>query len=559
MVVMKRKIKVVVFILALGVIARMGWAILPPLDEREYLGTEVEYQYKFPLLDPSIDIKPPEKGYVSVTVSLLLPGGTVEHLGTFNGKNMVRINYGRIQSGMKLWEQHLRKEGVKPDAVNPGVILVGTLRDEGGNVKYFMKVVPLNVGRILENRNVRITFSPQSLEVLHRAEELSELRRKRVNDNTAPPTFTELPTPSPDPPSYCNQPGMICPKPSEYFEWRPEEVISARNRAFIPMVMAYIHGDIGEVQDVFMRSQYKYRDAESLEIGFSAVGALKKGGMDGSIDSMVLGFSHTIKSSSLEFSGYPVRFRGEEIKGPSVLGVGVKGSVLLVKYRKYHCDALSSILGCQKGDTVAYVLVAQPSDDSLRLEKRLEPGPPAESSKYTGVLRGTMWYVQRYWEPFETRASKDFIDATDFDIGRSAGTIPLFSASAALLPQLAAPLGVELTPVLLGVGIGFNTEEWNYHLVELLVALEHKDRTARAVFYKNPVKFRYNGRYYDLTALYADVEVHAPDTPTPEPSPIPGPSPSPDPEPTPSPTPDPEPGPAPFPPCNPRTGICPMS
>ncbi|WP_240911623.1 hypothetical protein [Thermococcus sp. LS1] len=115
----------------------------------------------------------------------------------------------------------------------------------------------------------------------------------------------------------------------------------------------------------------------------------------------------------------------------------------------------------------------------------------------------------------------------DVDFVSSTNTIPLFSASAAVLGTLDYN-NLEIAPFIMAMGVGFNTDSTEFSLIHLNLQLkeEYKNQYVDGTFYSSKVKFQYKDNKYSLAGMYGDIYIHSSGS---------------------------------LPPCDPRTGICPTS
>lgn len=492
-----------------------------PTNSKEYLGAKVEYTRSF--IHPVLEIELPAKGYGVITASILLPNGSPMELGTFSGRDKVKISYGELMKAMKLRGFYLKNAGLDSKAVSPSLLLLGTLHDDDGNVGYFVETVPINVEEVLERRSIRVNLPKENPRILYTKkqimEKLSSMKLQRTNDlvsNKNNREVTPVITEGWPPGSHIDN----CYRRGYNYQyclvWRLERIVTVKSNALIPVATFEIRGDTDKINGITMTSIYHHKTAQGLELTFSAAAAIQKGGDSSSIEAQIIGTSYSIDTRDIGISSSYVRVWGSEILDPSVIGAGIRGTVALAKYRLCVWDGLFY----EKLDDVAYVILGKPDERDMELRKFVEHGEP---NRYGGIGRKTMWFVHNYWKPTTHDSQRGGLTKYDVDFISSTDTIPLFTASAAVLGTLDYN-NLEIFPFIMAVGLGFNTKSTEFSLihVDLQLKEEYRDQYVNGVFYSSKVKFDYNGHDYNLAGMYGDIYI---------------------------------PGDGSFPPCNPRTGI----
>ncbi len=488
---MKRK-KIVALSLGLLVTLSTFWTVFSmPVEASDYTEVVVAYYRTLPFKEPEAKILISSKGVSTVTVLGMLPDGTPVDLGTYAGKGNIRLDYGRIKKYLRAWEEHLRKTGTDPSLVSPGVVLLGTSHEKDG-VSYFVKGVPLNLKEVLRGRSFKVSIVG-NLRPLISAKELEDLNSIKTTEvagrttgvSSFPPgSFPEECYPGPYGTSVC-------------FDWVLEKVYDRKDNTVIPLAAAFLKGDVGEIDDVYLREQFRSSRTLGVEIGFSAVAAVDRSGTGANYEAQIAGMVYTLKGTRLWLNKV-VRIRGENIRRPTVVGIGIRGDIALAKYRLYR--------GKTPLKVTMYVVMAQPEIRNGKLVPvwGKEEGPP---SRYGGTFRRAMYYIERYWKPGYTVTSKDFIEVNNLEVSQSVSTVPLFSLAAPVLPKLKGPIGTDIYPILLSAGVGVTKYRSEYALVGITVGLEHSYRKLSGTFYKSPVRFEHDGNEYWLSSMYADVTI----------------------------------------------------
>ncbi|NJE03973.1 protein cytosolic protein [Thermococcus sp. MV11] len=484
--------KAVALILGLLMVGFSLWVVFStPVEASDYTSVNVAYCRTLPFKGPEARIIVPSKGLNTVTVLGMLPNGTPIDLGTYAGRDSIKLDYRRIEKYLRTWEEHLEKTGTDPSLVNPGVVLLGTSHKKDG-LYYFVKGVPLNLREVIRGRSFKVSVVDDFRLILS-SKGLEQLESVKVNDVTGktarvesfpPRSFPEECYPGPYGTSVC-------------FDWVLEKVYDTEDNTVIPLAVAFLNGDVNEIDDVYLRERFQSSRVLGVEIGFSAVAAVDRSGTGASYEAQIAGMVYTLKGDHLWLKK-SVRFRGEDIRRPTVVGIGIKGDIALAKYRLY------GPYGPLK--TTMYVVMAQPEIRNGKLVPAWgkEEGTP---SRYGRTFRKAMYYIERYWDVGFTVKSKDFIEVNNFDVSQSVSTLPLFSLAAPVLPKLNGPLGTDVYPILLSAGVGITKYRSEYSYVGITVGLEHSYRVVSGTFYKSPVRFEYNGNEYWLSSMYADVTV----------------------------------------------------
>ena len=516
---MKKTIIGLIAVLLMGSMVSGAAVYNIPIDSKEYLGTKVEYKRSF-ILGPSLEIELPGKGYGIVTVSILLPNGSLMELGTFEGQDRVKVSYSQLTKAMKLWGSYLKSAKLDSRAVSPSLLLLGTIRDKNDNVQYFIRAVPINVEQVLNGRSVEIKLPKGDIKVLYTKTQIeTTFRLKNIGktlsekpEDFPPGFFYDKCYPKCDPwTGYCYQVCLV---------WKLEKTIVSKSNTVIPLVALQVTGDTSKINGITITTMYRQRTTHNLELIFSAAAAVQKGGSSSSTEAEIIGTSYSINTEDLTIPESHITIWGSEISNPSVIGAGIKGTVVLAKYRLYWWDGLVY----QKLNDVAYVILGKPDEENMNLQKFVEHGWP---SQYGGIGERTMWFVHSYWEPTTHESQQGGLTKLDVDFVSSTNTIPLFSASAAVLGTLDYN-NLEIAPFIMAMGVGFNTDSTEFSLIHLNLQLkeEYKNQYVDGTFYSSKVKFQYNGKEYSLAGMYGDIYIPSSGS---------------------------------LPPCDPRTGICPTS
>ncbi|HIP89143.1 MAG TPA: hypothetical protein EYH24_04210 [Thermococcus paralvinellae] len=518
-----KKTTILIVILFLGSVVSGAAVYNIPMDSRQYPGAKVEYKRNF-IFGPSLEIELSEKGYGIVTASILLPNGSLMELGTFSGQDRIKISYSQLTKAMKVWGSYLKSAKLDSRAVSASLLLLGTLRDENNNVQYFIKAVPINVGGVLDKRSIQVKLPRGSSKILYTKnqieEKLKSIELQKIKGNSISATTENWPPGFDHDQCYwkcdpwtgsCYQVCLV---------WKLEQIIASKSNTIIPLVALQVTGDTSKINGITVTTIYRQRTTQSLELIFSAAAAVQKGGSSSSTEAEIIGTSYSINTEDLTIPESHITIWGSEISNPSVIGAGIKGTVVLAKYRLYWWDGLIY----QKLNDVAYVILGKPDEEDMSLQKFVEHGWP---SQHRGIGERTMWFVHSYWEPTTHESQQGGLTKLDVDFVSSTNTIPLFSASAAVLGTLDYN-NIEIAPFIMAIGVGFNTDRTRFSLIHLNLQLkeEYKNQYVDGTFYSSKVKFQYKDNKYSLAGMYGDIYIHSSGS---------------------------------HPPCDPRTGICPTS
>ncbi|WP_297510357.1 hypothetical protein [Thermococcus sp.] len=483
------------------VLTAVSAALQIPITSTEYAGMKVEY-YRGMFFGPSFEVELPTSDPATVTVSLLMPNGSLIDLGVYSGKGKISIDFRRILYAMREWDRYLRTEGINPDSVKPSLLLLGTTVDRDGNLNYFMKTIPLNIDRIVSRMRVKVQLDNSASGRIYSRREVEKILKdsKRVTsreivgastggssllESSCSPIFYE----GGDRTWYC-------------FEWFHEKTLG--RASIIPVAAFQVTGDTDKVNSIFISLNYDSISDNNAELAFSAVGAIEKGGVSGSVEGKILGYSYTIDRRSLRIPESTVKIWGSELTSPSVIGAGVRGSAVFAKYQLYRVDYVNGEVWNKKPlDTYAYVVLGKPDENDMHLRKFVEAGWPSRTG---GPMSRTMWFVHWYWDTKGNIESTGGILTNTYYFGHRVDTLPLFSASAPVLGVIGSG-NTKVTPFTLAIGVGLTKETRTSSLVSLSLALKetYKDTNVRLTIYSSKVRLEYKGRKYPLTGMFGDI------------------------------------------------------
>ncbi|NJE03079.1 hypothetical protein [Thermococcus sp. MV11] len=492
-----------------------------PVESAEYYGAQVDYYRSF-IFEPSFEVKLPTDDYASVSVSALMPNGSLKYLGTYSGRGKIQIEYRTILGVMRDWNRYLVANNLSPDSVKPSLLLLGTVQDEEGNLDYFMTTVPIGVENLLKNLWVRIDIDEDVVGRLYGKDRVKELLKEPGEAGTSAEIEPNTPLPEIGKPQ-CSPEFWVGGDRSRYcFEWLPEKTLG--RASIIPVAAFQVTGDTSKINDIAISLDYSAVTTNRAELAFSAVGAVETENAGGSVEGRILGYSYTINKNSLRIPKSEVRIWGPELVSPSVIGAGIKGSVTFAKYRLYRVDYINGRPEHYRPfDIYAYVVLGKPDEKNMELRKYVEPGWPDREG---GPMSRTMWFVHRYWREAIENSGHGGLSISTFTVRQEVSTLPLFSASAPVLGVIGKG-DVKVSPFTLAVAIGLTKETSVSSLVNVDVGLkyEHRNDTVKVSIYASKVLFDYRGNKYPLTGMFGDIF-------------IPGNS-------------------GYNPPCDPRTGYCP--
>lgn len=335
-----RRLMIAILVSFALILTTASAALHIPVNSIEYAGAKVEY-YRSTFLGPSFEIKLLTSDPATVTVSMLMPNGSVIDLGVYSGKGKISIDFHRVLYAMHEWNRYLRSEGINPESVKPSLLLLGTTVDKDGNLNYFMKTIPLSINRIVSGTRVKVQLDSDSIgriygkkevmKLLHETEGLPLGKASKTAgvaaqdsllESSCSPVFYE----GGDRTWYC-------------FEWFHEKTLG--RASIIPVAAFQVTGDTSKVNNVFISLNYDAVSDNNAELAFSAVGAIEKGSVSGSVEGKILGYSYTIDRRSLRIPESTIKIWGSELTSPSVIGAGIKGSAVFTKYRLYRVDYIN--------------------------------------------------------------------------------------------------------------------------------------------------------------------------------------------------------------------------
>lgn len=492
----------IVFLVSLSLVLTTASAALQiPITSTEYAGTKVEY-YRGMFFGPSFDVKLPTDNPATVTVSMLTPNGSMVDLGVYSGKGKISIDFRRILYAMREWNRYLRAEGINPESVKPSLLLLGTTVDEDGNLNYFMRTIPINIGKIVSGMRVKVHLDNSALGRLYSKSEVKTIlrapgktaskeitgvspRESSLLESSCSPVFYE----GSDRTWYC-------------FEWFHEKTLG--RASIIPVAAFQVTGDTNKVNSIFISLNYDSISDNNAELAFSAVGAIEKGSVSGSVEGEILGYSYTIDRRSLRIPESTVKIWGSELTSPSVIGAGLRGSAIFAKYQLYRVDYINGEVWNKKPlNTYAYIVLGKPDENDMHLRKFVEAGWPRKSG---GPISRTMWFIHWYWDTGGNIESEGGILTNTYYFGHRVDTLPLFSASAPVLDVIGSG-NTKVTPFTLAIGMGLTKETRTSSLVSVSLALKetYKDTNVRLTIYSSKVRLEYKGNRYPLTGMFGDI------------------------------------------------------
>ncbi|ASI98966.1 hypothetical protein [Thermococcus celer] len=246
--------RIAALVLVIFIILSIFWSVfITPVGASDYKTVRISYYRTPPFKKPEIMILLPRRAVNTVTILGMLPNGTPVDLGTYIGRDSIKLDYKRIERYILTWAEHLRNTGTDPSLVNPGVVLLGTSMEKDG-VSYFTEGVPLNSDDVLKGRSLRVSItnadafrpllSSGEVERLSSVES-SAIDKGKVEVGSFPPDYF---------------PGECYPGPygtSECVDWVLEKVYDTEDNTVIPLAAAFLHGDVSEIQDVYLREQFR--------------------------------------------------------------------------------------------------------------------------------------------------------------------------------------------------------------------------------------------------------------------------------------------------------------
>ncbi|WP_297438165.1 hypothetical protein [Thermococcus sp.] len=499
-----KRVTVVLFLILAVVSTSVFAASQIPTESTEYYGVRVNYYRSF-IFKPSFEVELPTDGPATVTVSMLMPNGSLMDLGIYSGKGKISIDFYRVLYAMHKWSKYLTAESIDPGSVKPSLLLLGTTVDRDGNLNYFMKTIPLTVDKIVSRMRVKVQLDSNVIGRLYEKKEVMKILQDHgsVTSKETRETIgvssegSSLLQSSCSPVFYeGNDRTWYC------FEWLHKKTLGTAS--IIPVAAFQVTGDTDKVNSIFISLNYDAISDNNAELAFSAVGAVEKGGVSGSVEGKILGYSYTIDRRSLRIPESTVKIWGSELTSPSVIGAGLRGSAIFAKYQLYRVDYINGEVWNKKPlDTYAYVVLGKPDEKDMRLRKFVEVGWPRKSG---GPMSRTMWFVHWYWDIRDNMESKGGILTNTYYFGHRVNTLPLFSASAPVLGIIGSE-NTKVTPFTLAIGMGLTKETRTSSLVSISLALKemYKDTNVRLAIYSSKVRLEYKGNKYPLTGMFGDV------------------------------------------------------
>ena len=481
--------------------------------DRSVPGVEVEYYHG--LLQPQIfriviENVSGERYPTTISMYGWLPNGSIVELGKFFGKHgAMKIDVRRLVSYLKNWYRYLIAHGDNPAWIQPGIIILGVVHTSQG-VYAVIKSVPLSIVDVLRGMSVEIRVVKKMTrnnvlismdEVRKDIQRLEDsILRSAKSGSASSRSLANWPPGEIWGDCYCGKILCYC------YIWKLDEVYAVAKGKRIPLVIAYLHGDLGEIRgygsiDVVLSERFVTMEVFGvrIEVGFGITAAVKT---SSGVSYEVPGFTLKLFAENHVWLDYYKTFRkGLDFDTDAILAVGVIGDLAFARYKLELCD--DAMLHCEDKKIYANMTLAQPEIENNEMKPWSGVDYPYDG---VGDLEKVMHYVMNHWS-YKLRVGDDVrIDA--LEVKHEINTLPLFSLSMAVLPILMESAPEKLPFVaIMGISVGLTYEATILSYNYCHVILNDPNAYAIVEYFYSPVQFEYGGGKYYIGSLYVDAEI----------------------------------------------------
>ncbi len=439
-----------------------------------------------------------------------LPNGSIVELGKFfSGHGIVKIDVCKVVSYLRTWYNYLVAHGDNPAWIQPGIIILGAVHAPQG-VYAVIKSVPLSIVDVLRGMSVEIRVVKKMTrnnvlismdEVRKDIQRLEDsILRSAKSGSASSRSLANWPPGEIWGDCYCGKILCYC------YIWKLDEVYAVAKGKRIPLVIAYLHGDLGEIRgygsiDVVLSERFVTMEVFGvrIEVGFGITAAVKT---SSGVSYEVPGFTLKLFAENHVWLDYYKTFRkGLDFDTDAILAVGVIGDLAFARYKLELCD--DAMLHCEDKKIYANITLAQPEIENNEMIPWSGVDYPYDG---VGDLEKVVNYVMNHWK-YKLRVGDDVrIDA--LEVKHEINTLPLFSLSMAVLPILMESASEKLPFVaIMGISVGLTYEATILSYNYCHVILNDPNAYAIVEYFYSPVQFEYGGGKYYIGSLYVDAEI----------------------------------------------------
>ena len=334
--------------LAIGLLLLVGvfQVFIPKSAFAEKTGfLTVHYSGKFPLIDKGerFVINTPQRLPGLFTVVGILPNGSSVLLGVYGGKGKVHLSWKALLRYSKEWDDYLQSLGLNSDAIEPGLLFLGTLYKDN-DVYATSFSVPIRIDRILRGSSVEVdvrdnvpliklpevskplleggsSFGPESI-WNETPEELWDAKTYDESHRIIPSSITK----------YCSD--ILEPSVGYCEFWLPDgRILSYGLNESVPFGFVHLWGGKSGSELGYLRIKVSTEERRGVYLYFSALGAVNDGS---SVYPVAAGPTLTLKDNRI-WLDYYFNFDSSNInsRGDTYLAVGLEGSYVTMRYRLY--------------------------------------------------------------------------------------------------------------------------------------------------------------------------------------------------------------------------------
>jgi len=513
---------VVLFLALLCVaVASVAYVSVSTLREEISRGLVVYYRPSLPFASPYMFVSfVNESGRgldVCVSVYGLMPNGSVGFLGYTCGRGGVSLDYGSVKSYASLWRRALAARGNNPDNVEPGLILLGTALDSEAAYP-FIKGIPVDTGLVqrgytvtteikLNTRNMPKISKTQIQQIVSQAGQLVGVARAQATVGTQefpPREILEhcIPIRGGDGWEY-----VVC------FIWELSKTYYVGTNIGIPLSMVHLRGsttpnEVYLVNDVFMHERLEANSRLGIYVNFAGGAAVKLGPAFLRSPPIFKSdiYVYTLKGDNvyLDYTRdvFPDDLRNLSREG-FISAIGFIGNYSIAAYDYYYyvfgVPWPPWYIRFKLGNATLAIAVPVLENNKMREWAEVDTDPTDGKG-----LDPIFNLVASNWAPVGNTTSQAGAHFYSYEMVRQVSGIDLLS--------LAIPIPVKGVPISLplAASVGLSQQNQLFTAVDAHVMLKsvYRNRTwIYANFYRTPVRYEWDNKYYYIPASYINATV----------------------------------------------------
>jgi len=507
-------------LLSFGV-ASVAYVSVSTVREEISRGLVVYYRPSLPFTSPYMFVGfVDESGHgldVCVSVYGLMPNGSVGFLGYTCGRGGVSLDYGSVKSYASSWRLALAARGNNPDNVEPGLILLGTALDSEAAYP-FIKGIPVDTGLVqrgytvtteikLNTRNMPKISKTQIQQIVSQAGQLVGVARAQATVGTQefpPREILEhcIPIRGGDGWEY-----VVC------FIWELSKTYYVGTNIGIPLSMVHLRGsttpnEVYLVNDVFMHERLEANSRLGIYVNFAGGAAVKLGPAFLRSPPIFKSdiYVYTLKGDNvyLDYTRdvFPDDLRNLSREG-FISAIGFIGNYSIAAYDYYYyvfgVPWPPWYIRFKLGNATLAIAVPVLENNKMREWAEVDTDPTDGKG-----LDPIFNLVASNWAPVGNTTSQAGAHFYSYEMVRQVSGIDLLS--------LAIPIPVKGVPISLplAASVGLSQQNQLFTAVDAHVMLKsvYRNRTwIYANFYRTPVRYEWDNKYYYIPASYINATV----------------------------------------------------